>query len=334
MAKAKRLSFGLRLPTFVRGEKTDNLETIVRYVQRAEELGFESGFTIDHFVITPPAYACTWLEPMVLLTAIASRTRKMRVGPLVMVLPIRNPMYLAKQTATLDFLSGGRFIMGIGVGWNQEEFELMQVPWSERGKRTTECLEILTQLWTANNVTYRGKFYSFENLSIEPKPVQKPHPPIWIGGGSQPFELIYGQKTPDLGPVLRRIARFADVWVPHSSVTAEGAREDWDRICTYATEYGRDAARDIGVAYSNFVYILKKGERPEAAAPFFSRFSGMNLEYWQKHYLLGTAEEIICHIRERIAAVDGMSHIILNPLSFDKDQLEILAEEVMPRLQS
>ncbi len=284
MAKAKGTSFGLRLPTFVLGDETDGLDTIVNYLERAEQLGFESAFTIDHFVITPPAYACTWLEPMVLLTAIASRTRKMRVGPLVMVLPIRNPMYLAKQTATLDFLCGGRFIMGIGVGWNQEEFELMEVPWTERGKRTTECLQILKELWTANNVTYQGKFYRFENLSIEPKPTQKPHPPIWIGGGSQPFELIYGQKTPDLGPVLRRIARFADVWVPHSSVTAEGAREDWDRICTYATEYGRDAPRDIQLAYSNFVYVLQKGEAPEKAAPYFSRFSGMNLEYWQQHY--------------------------------------------------
>ena len=334
MAKAKGPSFGLRLPTFVLGDKTDGLDTIVNYLERAEQLGFESAFTIDHFVVTPPAYACTWLEPMVLLTAIASRTRKMRVGPLVMVAPIRNPMYLAKQTATLDFLSGGRFIMGIGVGWNKEEFELMGVPWSERGRRTTECLQILKELWAAKSVTYQGKFYRFENLSIEPKPIQKPHPPIWIGGGSQPFELIYGQKAPNLGPVFRRIARFADVWVPHSSVTAEDARKDWDRICTYATEYGRDAPRDIQLAYSNFIYVLQKGENPEKAAPYFSRFSGMNLEYWQKHYLLGTAEEISNHIRDRISAVGGMDHIILNPLSFDRDQLELLAGEIMPRLRS
>lgn len=334
MPKSTFPSFGLRLPTFVLGDRTDNLETIVDYVERAEALGFDSAFTIDHFIITPPAYTCTWLEPMVLLAALAGRTRKMMLGPLVMVLPLRNPVYLAKMAASLDFLSGGRFILGVGVGWNKEEFDLMHVPYSERGKRTSESLEILKKLWTVNNLSFQGQFFSFENLSIEPKPLQKPHPPIWIGGGSQPFELIYGQRPPNLEPVFRRVARWADVWVPHSSSTPEMVRKDWDQISKFSEEFGRAAGKEIGIAYSNFIYVLRNGERPETAASLFAKFSGMNLEYWQKYYLLGTADEIVENIRKRVMAVDGMDHIILNPVSFDKRQLELIAAEVVPKLGS
>lgn len=333
MAKKEGPSFGLRLPTFVLGDRTDGLDTIVDYVERAEELGFDSAFTIDHFIITPPAYTCTWLEPMVLLAVLAGRTKKMKLGPLVMVLPLRNPIYLAKMVASLDLLSSGRFILGVGVGWNKEEFDLMNVPFAERGKRTSESIEILKKLWTEDNVSYQGRFFSFEHLSIEPKPLQEPHPPIWIGGGSQPSELIYGQKVPNLGPVLRRVARWADVWVPHSSSTPEMVKEDWDQICTFSQDYGREAAKEIGIAYSNFVYVLKKGESLEKAASLFSKFSGMNLEYWRKYYLLGTADEIVRNIRKRVVAVDGMDHIILNPVSFDEDQLKLIAREIVPGLR-
>ncbi len=334
MAKERKLSFGLRLPTFVRGAETDSLETIANYLARAEDLGFESAFTIDHFIVTPPAYACSWLEPMVLLAALAGRTRKMKLGTLVLVLPLRNPTYLAKETATLDFLSGGRLILGVGVGWNELEFNLLHVPHRERGKRTTESLDILKKLWTQDHVTYQGKFFQFENISIEPKPVQKPHPPIWIGGGSQPFELIYGQKAPNLDPVFRRIAQYADVWVPHSSSTPDKVREDWEKICTFSKEFGRDAEKEMGLAYSNFIYVLKKGESTDRAASLFSRYSGMNLDYWRKFYLLGTAEELVEHIRERIAAVGGMDHVILNPLSFDVEHLELIANEIIPAVRA
>jgi hypothetical protein len=124
----------------VLGHKTEGLDTVVEYVEKAEELGFDSAFTIDHFIITPPAYTCTWLEPMVLLAAVAARTRRMKLGPLVLVLPLRNPIYLAKMVASLDFLSGGRFILGIGVGWNKEEFDLMNVPFAERASGRAKAL--------------------------------------------------------------------------------------------------------------------------------------------------------------------------------------------------
>jgi alkanesulfonate monooxygenase len=303
-----------------------------RYLRRAEDLGFDCAVSIDHLLLTPPAYACTWLEPIALLSALAGVTRTIKLGTMVLVLPLRNPAYFAKEWATLDLLSGGRSILGIGVGWHEEEFALMGVPHKERGRRMDECIEAVTALWAGDRVTYRGRYYQFENLTIDPKPVQQPHPPIWIGGGTQPSEKVYAQTVATVDPVLRRIAKYADTWVPHSSSTPEMVRSDWEKMQRFAREYGRDPAR-IGRVYSNFIWVLKQGEAPESAVPHFSVYSGMDLDYWRTYYLLGTAEELAARISARIAALDGgVDTIVLNPLTWGMEQLELIAGEVLPRV--
>lgn len=206
----------------------------------------------------------------------------------------------------------------------------MGVPQKERGRRMDEMLEAVTALWAGDNVTYQGKYYQFRNLTIDPKPAQRPHPPIWMGGGSQPFEKVYGQTVTNIDPVLRRIARYADTWVPHSSATPEMVRGDWEKLLTFSARVGRKTP--LTTVYSNFVYVLRKGERPDAAAPHFKTFSGMDLDYWRAYYLLGEAEELVERIRARIEALGGMDWVVLNPLSFDIGQLERLASEVLPRL--
>ena len=135
------MKYGLRIPSFALGPKTATLEEMGRYLRRAEDLRFEAAVTIDHLLLTPPAYATTWLEPLSMLSALAGVTRTIRLGTMVLVLPLRNPVYFAKEWATLDLLSGGRSILGIGVGWHEEEFELMGVPYKERGPRMNEAIE-------------------------------------------------------------------------------------------------------------------------------------------------------------------------------------------------
>jgi alkanesulfonate monooxygenase len=323
---------GLRLPTFALGPRTASLDAMGRYLRRAEDLGFESAVTIDHLLLTPPAYACTWLEPMTLLSALAGVTRTIRLGTMVLVLPLRNPVYFAKEWATFDLLSGGRSILGIGVGWHEQEYALMGVPHKERGRRMEEGLEVVRALWAGDDVTYKGQYYRFERLTIEPKPAQRPHPPIWMGGGTQPSEKVYGQTVTNIDPVLRRVARYADTWVPHSSSTPEMVKGDWEKIQRFAGECGRDPAR-IGRVYSNFVRVLKPGELQEVAAPYFKAFSGMDLDYWRTYYLLGEAEELAERISARIAALDGgVDTIVLNPLDWSEEQLELLAGRVLPRV--
>jgi probable F420-dependent oxidoreductase len=326
------MKYGLRIPSFALGPRTATLEAMGRYLRRAEDLGFDSAVTIDHLLLTPPAYACTWLEAMTTLAALAGVTRTIRLGTMVLVLPLRNPVYFAKEWATLDLLSGGRSILGIGVGWHEEEFSLMGVPYRERGPRTSEAIEALKALWAGDHVTYEGKYYQFRNVTVDPKPVQSPHPPIWIGGGTQPSEKVYGQTVPNIDPVLKRVARYADTWVPHSSATPEMVKADWAKVQGFAREYGRDPAR-IGRVYSNFVWVLKPGERPESAARHFKVYSGMDLDYWKTYYLLGTAQEVADRISARIAALDGgVDNIVLNPLDWSLEQLELIAGEVLPKV--
>jgi len=327
------MRYGLRLPSFALGPNTATLEEMGRYLRRAEDLGFDCAVSIDHLLLTPPAYACTWLEPLALLSALAGVTRTMKLGTMVLVLPLRNPVYFAKEWATLDLLSGGRTILGIGVGWHEEEFALMNVPYRERGPRMNEAIEVVKALWAGDNVTYEGTYYRVRDLTIDPKPAQKPHPPIWIGGGTQPSEKVYAQTVTNIDPVLRRIAKYADTWVPHSSATPEMVKGDWAKVQRFAREFGRDPAR-IGRVYSNFVWVLKKGEKPESAIPRFSVYSGMDLDYWRTYYLLGEAEELAEKISARIAALDGgVDTIVLNPLDWSMDQLERIAGEVLPRVR-
>jgi probable F420-dependent oxidoreductase len=323
------MKLGLRLPSFALGDRTASLAEMGAYLRRAEDLGFESAMLIDHLLVAPPAYRVTWLEPVALLSALAGVTRTIRLGTLVLVLPFRDPVAFAKEWATLDVLSGGRSILGIGVGWNQEEFDALRIPHRERGRRMNEMLEAITALWAGDNVSYEGDFYRFRDLTIEPKPVQRPHPPIWIGGGTQPSERIYGQEVPSIEPVLRRIAKYASTWVPHSSATAEMVAADWAAIQGYMAELGRQPD-ELSKVYSNFVHILGPGEKPEAAAPFFSVYSGMDLDYWQEFYLLGEAEAVAEKIRAKIRALGGVDHLILNPLDWDPATLEVLAKRVLP----
>jgi probable F420-dependent oxidoreductase len=330
--KQTPIKFGLRIPSFASGRRNASLDEMGRYLRYAEDLGFESALTIDHLLLTRPAYACTWLEPIATLAALAGVTRRIKLGTMVLVLPLRNPVHFAKEWATLDLLCGGRTILGIGVGWHEKEFALMGVPRKERGRRMDEMIESVTALWERDHVTYRGKYYRFDDVTIDPKPIQRPRPPIWIGGGTQPSEKVYGQSVPSVAPVLRRIAKYADCWIPHSSAAPEMVQSDWQRIRSFAKERGRNPAT-IGCVYSNFVWVLKPGERPESAIPHFAGFSRMDLDYWQRYYLLGTAEEVAAHIYERIAALDGrVDHIILNPLDWSREQLELIAYEVLPRV--
>jgi alkanesulfonate monooxygenase len=327
------MRYGLRLPSFSLGPRTATLEAMGRYLRRAEDLGFDCAVSIDHLLTTPPAYACTWLEPIALLSALAGVTRTMKLGTMVLVLPLRNPVSFAKEWATLDLLSGGRSILGIGVGWHEEEFALMGVPYRQRGARMNEAIEVVRALWAGDRVSYEGRYYRFRDLTIDPKPAQQPHPPIWIGGGTQPSEKVYGQTVTNIDPVLRRVATYADTWVPHSSATPEMVRSDWEKVQRFAREAGRDASR-IGRVYSNFVWVLRRGEKPESATPHFRVYSGMDLDYWRTYYLLGEADEIADRISARIEALDGgVDTIVLNPLDWGVEQLELLASEVLPRVK-
>ncbi len=211
------MRYGFYLPT--RGPAATR-EGILALAREGERLGLHSAMIADHIVFpvkSDSAYPYTVdgrfpgggdaLETFSILGVVAGATEKLRLVPSVLVLPYRNPVLTAKMVASLDVLSGGRVTLGVGVGWLKEEFEALHSPdFERRGAATDEWLAIFKQLWSQSPATFAGKFYSYSDIRCEPFPLQKPHPPIWVGGHSR--------------AALRRTARHGDGWHPVGAVAA------------------------------------------------------------------------------------------------------------------
>ena len=153
-------------------------------------------YAVDGRIPAPPGSGL--LEPIVTLTYLAARTSTVRLGTAMLLLPQRNPVYVAKDVSTLDWLSDGRVDLGVGVGWLKEEFDALNVPWEHRGRRTDEYLQVLRTLWVDDTSEFHGETYDLDPCEMFPKPVQTPHPPIHIGGETK--------------AALRRVARHAQGW--------------------------------------------------------------------------------------------------------------------------
>lgn len=211
------MRFGFYLPT--RGPLANRAD-LARFVQAGESAGFASVMIADHIAF-PMEIASKYpytvdgsfpgqgdsLEQLATMAFIAGVTKRLRLVSSVMILPHRNPVVTAKMLASIDVLSEGRVTVGVGVGWLREEFEALNAPdFDKRGAVSNEFLEIFKALWTDSPATHKGEFYQFEKLRCEPLPLQKPHPPIWIGGHSK--------------PALRRAAKYGDGWHPVGAIAA------------------------------------------------------------------------------------------------------------------
>ena len=164
-------------------------QTAAGIAQAAEAAGFESVWTGEHVVLPDPQVPPSpmppetpFLDPAVALTLAASRTQRVRLGTGIIILPQRNPVVLAKELASIDVVSGGRLIFGIGIGYLKPEFDALGIPFAHKGARAIEYLEAILALWTMPQPAYQGRFVSFAGIQSQPQPVQKPHPPIVIGG--------------------------------------------------------------------------------------------------------------------------------------------------------
>lgn len=230
------MDWGIHLPHLGRQATRDSLAA---FAQRAEELGFHSGWVSDH-IAWPSAIDSSypysddgsfpappdtpWLDPLGTLFYVAACTEQLRLGTTVLILGYRPPVTTAKSIATLDVLSGGRTILGVGVGWMREEFEVLGMPFDHRGRRADEQLEVFQALFTQERPSYKGTYYSFPEVGFYPKPVQA-HVPIWVGG--------------DTEPALRRTARFGDAFHAAFQPIAE-VEQAWHRLGELCEERKRD----------------------------------------------------------------------------------------------
>lgn len=174
---------------------------------RAEQLGFDGVFVPDHILAKPATtqhYGAHWPDPFSLLAYLAGRTRTIRLGASVIVLPYRHALVAAKAAATVDQASGGRFVFGVGVGWDEAEFQDLALPFRERGRLSDDYIRAIKAAWASDVPKYRGRYASFSGATFSPRPVQRPHPPIW--GGGTPGSIA--------GPAMRRAAELGDAWHP------------------------------------------------------------------------------------------------------------------------
>ena len=180
-----------------------NPSSLRRWAQMTETLGYHLLMSSDHIATTEDVaerYPAPFYEPLTTLGWLAGVTERVEIGTTVLILPYRSPLETARAFANIDQLSGGRCILGVGVGWAEAEFKALGVPFNKRGAMTNDYLAAIRELWTNNKASYDGEFVQFENVETAPRPLRKPYPPIWVGGSSD--------------AALRRTVRLADAWHP------------------------------------------------------------------------------------------------------------------------
>jgi probable F420-dependent oxidoreductase len=303
MALKDTATFGVALPH--RSPDPIDMAAVRRVAQRAEALGFRDLWvtenTLDHVFC---------FDPVVVLTYAAAITTTVRLGVSVVVLPVHNPIHVAHQWASLDYVSNGRAILGVGLG-RDHHYEQFQMPRDGRVRRFREGVELIKALWTEPKVDYQGRIFQLEAGTMAPKPVQKPRPPIWMGVGH-----------PD---AVRRAASIADGWMGSGGSSNAAFTRSVPILCEALEKAGRDPAT---FPISKRVF-LSVHEHPETARAELHRWFTVvyrNPEGTDASGIHGTPEQVRERLGELVAA--GANHLLLNPVARHAEQLEMLASVV------
>ena len=278
---------------------------LLRVARHAEDVGYFGVILPEHFLVPEEHLELTgdhWFHSSTAQAFVAGGTSTIRIGTMLSILPLQHPVITAKALSTLDWLCGGRVFATVGIGWLPEEFEVMGVPFNERGRRTDEYLAAILELWHEERPSFKGEFVSFDGITMAPKPLQTPHPPLWIGG--------------DADAALRRAAKYADGWAPWLT-RPEDLASRFDQLRTYP---GWDD-RPFSVCYSLSALNVGEGhvvtEDPLAA--------------------VGTsAQQLVDACGQLVSS--GVTHTFLHAPPVDGleaffDHMQWVSEEVMPHLR-
>ncbi len=316
------VTIGLAVPTFA-GPLADHGEArrLRAVAERAETLGFAGLWVAEHLLRAPLIYGVSFLSPLSVLAHLAARTQRIRLGTAILVLPLRDPVVLAKELATLDLLAEGRLALGVGTGWDAHEFESVGVPLRERGSRTDEALALLRRLLTEERVTFAGRHHRVRDVTIDPRPPRFPE--VWVGGGSKMADPDAADRPAMAPAVLARIRREADVWVTRPTDEAL-ILSDIGQV--RAACAGRERG-PLRLGHFNFVHVVDTRDREEATRaqrPHYERVMGAHRPpaALEACYLMGTPAEIVerlCRLRRA-----GVTEFILGPLTSDEAQIELI----------
>ena len=273
-------------------------------------------WVIDHLLSAPGLYGNAWLEPLGVLSYAAALTSRVKLATGILVLPVRHPVMLAKEISTLCHLSQGRYLFGVGPGWYAREYEVTGSRIEERGKRTDELIEAVLLLLSRPNASFHGRYYRFDDVTIDPRPPKLPE--VWVSGGSRipdPGE----HDVPKLATsVAERIVRAGN-WISRCSGKQEWVKRDWEDLQRHAVRMGRDP-KSLVFGHCNFTHLVEtaKHERAvEASRAPFLRTMGTHRswEHLQECYMVGSIERINARIADLVSA--GMEYMVLGPVSDD-----------------
>jgi len=324
--------FGVFLPSFVMADDgPERARGILDFAREVETLGFESLFITDHLLTARQFYAVSYMEPLTTLALVAAVTERVRLGTSVLVMPVREPILLAKQLATLQFLSQNRVILGAGIGWYPPEYAATGVKKSQRGARTDEMLDIIVPLLAGKTVTYHGRFFQIDEVEIEPH-LSIP-PEVWIGGGSQ-LAHPESPEAPRFAESVKKRVFKSDGWIPRPTSSPEDIARDWAELSDYFVEGGKDP-KELVVAHENFFHFVgtedpERARREQHDAMLRVMSEARGPEYLESVYLYGTPDEVVQSLQARIDA--GVERFMLHTLTPDLAQLTNWVEHIIPNV--
>jgi probable F420-dependent oxidoreductase len=308
-------TFGIAMRNFTAYPQLPDARELVEYGVRMEALGFDSLWVWDHILLgVDPHFPI--IDALSLLTAVGARTKKIKLGTGILVLPLRNPVLLAKQLSSMDLLTDGRLLLGMASGWYKREFDSVGVPFEKRGKIMDESLTVLNRLWTERMVAWDSPPYNMKAGVMFPKP--KRRVPILIGG--------YVDR------VLKRAAVAADGWLTYF-YTPESFTKSWKKVCDFAAEAGKDPATLMN---ANQLPIMVGKSRAEVEAPM-NEWLSKEWDYasWSESTkasaIIGTVDECVAQLKAHLSV--GVQKIIFVPYQYRPDQVEVIAKEIIPRLK-
>jgi probable F420-dependent oxidoreductase len=300
MALKDQIPFGISLPH--RSPEPIDIAVVRQVAEHAEALGFRDLWvtenTLDHVFC---------FDPIVILTYAAAVTTSIRLGVAVIVLPIHHPAHIAHRVATLDYASNGRAILGMGLG-RDHHYAQFEIPRERRVRRFLEGVELIKALWSEPQVDYRGEIFHLEHGTMAPKPVQKPRPPIWLGGGHP--------------NALRRAATIADGWMGSGG----SSKAEFAKSVPIMRQNLEQAGRDLGTfPISKRVFLSVHERAEEARAELHHWFTTVyhNPNGADASGVHGTPEQVRERLEELVAL--GADHLLLNPVCRHVEQLEALA---------
>jgi probable F420-dependent oxidoreductase len=306
------MDYGLHLPLMDFGGNPFTLKYLVRVVETGQQLGFRGLAANDHLVFSKP-----WLDGPTALAAVLSHSGDMDLATTVSLPIVRGPVPLAKSLAAIDRLSGGRLIACVGPGSSARDYAAIGVPFEERWKRFDEAIQTLRSLWNQDGDAFRGNFYNTEGIRLEPWPVRKSGPPIWVGS--------WGSEGG-----LRRVARLADGWLASGyNTTPDLFAQAWRQLQEFLVAKGRDPLSFPNAIASMWLYVTENEEEAErmlneVLAPAINR----PVEELRARLPIGSAEKCA----EKLAAYErvGVQRIYLWPIAEEVEQIQLFMNQVVP----